>query len=119
VYLALGDIESASWAADRAEQTAVAFGSNQWVASSHYVRGLLSNAQGNGDLAEQWLRRALEGFRRLGQPYEIAQTLEALAGVGASERMAALTEALGLYRKLAARPAVARLEAAMNETGLV
>jgi ATP/maltotriose-dependent transcriptional regulator MalT len=119
VYLALGDLERASWAADRAEQTAVAFGSNKWVATSHYVRGLLSNAQGNGEQAEQWLRRALEGFRRLGQPYEVAQTLESLAVVRTRERRAALAEALALYRKLGAHPAVARLEAAMSETGLV
>jgi tetratricopeptide (TPR) repeat protein len=81
VYLALGDLVKAEHAYRKAEQTALLFASSAWTASARYCQGALFAARGERAAAAQSFKAALQAFETLGQPYDIARSLEALAAV--------------------------------------
>jgi DNA-binding SARP family transcriptional activator len=81
VYLATGAVDLASQASSQADATAGAFGSRAWVAAADHARGLLLAAQGDGERADASLSAAASTFEELGQPYDLARTLTALAFV--------------------------------------
>lgn len=66
--------------------------------------------------AEALLRQALVGFEELSAPFEIARTLEVLAGhVESDERRALLSQALEIYESLDARPSAVTVRDALEE----
>jgi len=81
VYVALGDLAQAEHACRKAEQTALVFASSAWTASARYCQGALAAARGERTAAAQSFEVALQAFETLGQPYDIARSLEALAAV--------------------------------------
>ena len=110
VYLATGAIDRASLASSQADATAGAFGSRAWVAAADHARGLLLAAQDEGAMADASLSAAVSTFERLGQPYDLARSLTALAFVrGRSPRRRDDAAGLSrradeLYRTIGARP---------------
>ena len=110
VYLATGAIDRASQASGQADTTAGAFGSRAWVAAADHARGLLLAAQGEGARADASLSAAASTFEGLGQPYDLARTLSALAFVrGRTPRLrddagVLRRRASELYRTIGARP---------------
>ncbi len=111
VYIAHGDLDLAAASCRSAEEVATAFSSTAWVASARYLQGLLDAAQGHHDAATGRLRQAVAMFEALGQPYETAQGLEALARVVDGGEPALLREqARRLYADLGALGALERLE---------
>jgi tetratricopeptide (TPR) repeat protein len=79
IYLALGDLDLAAEAGRKAEETAGAFRSRSWIATSRYLNGLLAAAQEVWSAAELDFEEATTTFEHLGQPYEMARALEGLA----------------------------------------
>jgi hypothetical protein len=79
VYLALGDVQRASHATQKAEETALLFRSRAWTAAALSCRGLLAAARTDWQSAADGFAAALRIFEALDQPYDIARTLEALA----------------------------------------
>jgi hypothetical protein len=57
------------------------FASSAWTASARYCQGALAAARGERTAAAQSFEVALQAFETLGQPYDIARSLEALAAV--------------------------------------
>ena len=110
VYLATGAIDRAAWASRQADATAGSFGSRAWVASADHARGLLLAARGEQQAADASLSAAAATFERLGQPYDLARALSALAVVRAralwkrNDAAELSRRAVGLYRTLGARP---------------
>jgi DNA-binding SARP family transcriptional activator len=110
VYLATGAIDRASVAANEADATAGAFGSRGWVAAADHARGLLLAAQDDDARADASLSAAASTFARLGQPYDLARTLTALAFVRGrmprrrDDAAGLRRRADELYRALGARP---------------
>jgi DNA-binding SARP family transcriptional activator len=82
--------------------------------ASDRAEGLARAAAGDRPAAEALLRRALDGFGRIGAAFEAALTGERLAAVTAAGADAARlrAEALATYERLAAAPHVQRLRAA-------
>jgi hypothetical protein len=82
--------------------------------ASDRAEGLVSAAAGDRAAAEALLRRALDGFGRIGAAFEAALTGERLAAVAASDADAARLRAAALatYERLAAAPHVERVRAA-------
>ncbi|MEX0761017.1 MAG: hypothetical protein WD333_01065 [Dehalococcoidia bacterium] len=124
VYIGLGDMDRAKWACARAEDTAATFGSLAWSAVTSHLRGILASASGDSESAALNLRRALEQFQELEQPYDVASTLEALgdlAGSPAKEQSGdvdsrdCFERALETYRMLGARPGEERVTAKLAE----
>jgi DNA-binding SARP family transcriptional activator len=107
VYLATGALDLAEQASKQADATASSFGSRAWVAAADHARGLLLAARGENHAADTSLCTAATTFDRLGQPYDLARVLTALAVVRAraprqrddapelSRRAGALYQALG------------------------
>jgi tetratricopeptide (TPR) repeat protein len=81
VYVALGDLTQAEHACRKAEQTALLFASSAWTASARYCHGLLSAARDDHTAAAHSFEAALLAFEALGQLYDVARSLEALATV--------------------------------------
>jgi tetratricopeptide (TPR) repeat protein len=79
VYLALGDLQQAERASQKAEETAQLFRSRAWTAASFSCRGLLAARRGEWPAATESFSAALRMFETLDQPYDIARTLDALA----------------------------------------
>lgn len=110
VYLATGAIDRASEASTQADVTAGAFGSRAWVAAADHARGLLLAARDDDAGADVSLSAAASAFKVLGQPYDIARSLTALAFVrGRTPRRrddsALLRQRAGeLYEAIGARP---------------
>ena len=78
------------------------------------AEGDLAATGGSTAAARSLWTRALEGFERVGVPYEAARTRERLAAVSTGEVAAALLEkALATYEQLRAAPAAERVRAAL------
>lgn len=115
VYIALDDMEQASWACGKAEEVATAFKSQAWIATAYYLRGLMAQADGDMEGAASKLRYAVDIFKTLPQPYEAAQTMETLAEVVAAapgnipdDPAALLTEAASNFESLGSMRAAGR-----------
>jgi DNA-binding SARP family transcriptional activator len=82
--------------------------------ASDRAEGLARAAAGDHPAAEALLRRALDGFGRMGAVFEAALTGERLAAVASSDADAARLRAAALatYERLAAAPHVERVRAA-------
>jgi class 3 adenylate cyclase/tetratricopeptide (TPR) repeat protein len=78
------------------------------------AEGKLEAARGDTGKAAALIQAALDGFERLGVPVESARTREALAQVlDAPQVRAVLTEALGIYQGLGARPHAERIRSVL------
>jgi len=120
VYLATGAIDLATQASRQADATAGSFGSRAWVAAADQARGLVLAARGEDQAADASLSAAVATFERLGQPYDLARALSALAVVRARaprrrDGAAELSQrADGLYRALGARPDPDRVQLVLD-----
>ncbi len=81
VYIALGDLQQAEQASQKAQETALLFRSQSWSAAANLCRGLLATARQEWQSATENFAAALHMFEALEQPYEVARTLDALADV--------------------------------------
>jgi class 3 adenylate cyclase/tetratricopeptide (TPR) repeat protein len=96
----------------------IAAGSAPVGPTSDRAEGLMRANAGQPDAASGLLRRALEGFERLGIPFELARTREALAGVSPpAEARSLLLQAIEVYESMGARPHAERVRAALLERG--
>ena len=109
IYIAQGELQLAAQACTKAEETASAFGSRSWLATARYLIGLLAGAQADWPSAVAHLEEAACIFDELGQPYDLARTLERLAlsranirGTEPHEIEEPLSRAVQLYRELGA-----------------
>jgi DNA-binding SARP family transcriptional activator len=82
VGLATGDLRRAEEACARAEELAASFRSRARGAGARHVRGLVAAKRGDLALARASLQAALDTYTALGQPYEAARSMQALAAVG-------------------------------------
>ncbi|MBI3971567.1 MAG: tetratricopeptide repeat protein [Chloroflexi bacterium] len=120
IYLALGRLEEAEAACRKAEETALLFRSQAWVAAARHARGLIARARGDWSLAADRLQAARDLFEALGQPYDVARSLEALAEVAAQagpllpdlDAGALRRQARSLYERLGAAGDLRRLAGA-------
>lgn len=115
VLLAAGSFERARAASARAGASASAFGSRGWSAAAAHAEGLVALASGGGPSARRHLVRASRMFSELGQPFDEARSVEALAA--AMARNGATSEARTLrrlsgegYAALGAAPGSDRLD---------
>jgi hypothetical protein len=108
VHLARGAQGAAEQACARAEEATTWFRSRGWIATARHLRGLLAEARGEPALAAGCFQQAAEAFRGVGQPYDLAQSLEALARVTGDER--SRQEARALYATLGAAADARRLD---------
>ncbi len=81
LYLALGDLQQAKWACDKARETAASFGSRAWTAVALYLQGLLAKSTGDWTESLRYFNQALEMFDSFGQPYDAALSKEGLFDV--------------------------------------
>jgi class 3 adenylate cyclase/tetratricopeptide (TPR) repeat protein len=94
---------------------AIAAGSATLGPTMDRAKGVMTGAVGKTEAATGLLRRALEGFERLGVPFEAARTREALADVSPPrDAQALLTQALEAYESLGARPHAERARTALK-----
>lgn len=115
--VALGDLDAAAAHCDQAE--ALLGLDIKWAqARLLKSKGLLLASRGSSDQAIGSMHDAANLYRMIGQPYELALTLEALAGVhqrrdtveDREQARSHLQEALAIYRKLGAEFEVRRLQ---------
>lgn len=117
IYLALGDFGQAEYACRRAEEAAAVFRSRAWVATARYLSGLLATARSGWREAAGYFTEALGIFEALEQVYDVARTMEALAGVAAHgagdlpdlNAEALRTRAAAMYTRLGAEHAARRV----------
>lgn len=110
VYLALGDLEQAKWACDKARETAASFGSRAWSAVSLYLQGLLAKSTGDWTQASGFFNQSLEMFDSFGQPYDAALSKEGLFDVNCEadsdlldgQSASLLEQAIDVYARLGA-----------------
>jgi hypothetical protein len=78
------------------------------------AEGDVAAAVGDTAIARRLWTRALEGFERVGVPYEAARTKERLAAASPDDVAAALLEnALATYERMRAAPSAERVRAAL------
>lgn len=108
VHLARGEGPAAEQAGAKAEEATTWFHSRAWGATARYLRGLLAEARTDRALAAEHFVQAAAIFRAVGQPYDLAQCLEAAARVtgDAPPRQ----EARALYARLGAIADTRRLD---------
>jgi tetratricopeptide (TPR) repeat protein len=117
IYLATGDLERAEFACSRAEEVAASFRSRARGAGAQHARGLVAAKRGDLLAARDALLAALTTVEALGQPYDAARAMQALAVVGrraGTDGAAAATDDLERraqrrYRHLGADPDPDRL----------
>jgi tetratricopeptide (TPR) repeat protein len=110
VHLARREMEQAERAAAKAEEATTWFHSRVWLATARYLRGLFLEARAEPRFAAACFEQAVAIFRQLGQPYDLARCLEALARVtGVAQPR---EEASRLYAALGASADARRVEAA-------
>jgi class 3 adenylate cyclase len=79
------------------------------------AEGDIAAAGGDTAAAHRLWTRALEGFERVGVPYEAARTRERLAAASSDDAAAALLEnALATYEEMQAAPSAERVRAALS-----
>lgn len=110
LYIALGDLEQADWACTQLEESANRFGSRAWIAQARYLRGLLAGEFQEWERSKTLLREAMRIYEELKQPFELANTQQALGEVllrggtksGDEEPGALLEAAQKTYRQIGA-----------------
>jgi len=115
IMLAAGEVEEARTASDELEALAQRYSSAMLGAIAAYERGAVELAAGDAPRALELLRRALEAWRTLEAPYEVARTR---ALIGEACRMLDDTDACELeleaaladFVRLGALPDAARVE---------
>ena len=127
IMLAAGEVEAARLACAELETVAQRYSSAMLGAIVAYERGAVELACGNAPGALDFLRRALDAWRTLEAPYEVARTrvliAEACRALDDSEACALeLEAALAHFVQLGALPDAARVErllggAAGDDTG--
>jgi hypothetical protein len=112
--VAQGDWDALAMAIPRAREIAAA--SPELAFVTDRAEGLVEASRGNPVAAVAALRKAVEGFEGLKNPFEAARTREALAGVvdDAAERRRLLESARQAYEELGAKPHVDRVSAALS-----
>lgn len=115
IMLAAGETEEARTACDELESVAGRHSSTMLDAIAAYERGAIELAAGDPGRALGLLRRALEAWRTLEAPYEVARTRvlvgEACRALGdADARALELEAALADFVRLGALPDAARVE---------
>jgi ATP/maltotriose-dependent transcriptional regulator MalT len=101
VRLARGEPEEAERACRRVEDSTSWFQGRAWIGTAHEVRGLLARASGDRARAADQLTRARCTFAALGQPYDEARCMAALATVVDGTEGAELARcAKRMYREL-------------------
>lgn len=121
VFLATGDLERADRACAGAEELAASFGSRARGAGAQHARGLVAAKRGDLGAARTALEAALTTFEAVGQPYDAARCMQALAVVGRraeTDDGAAATATLerrarDLYGRLGADPDPDRLSVSL------
>jgi ATP/maltotriose-dependent transcriptional regulator MalT len=127
IMLAAGEVEAARLACAELETVAQRYSSAMLGAIAAYERGAVELACGNAPGALEFLRRALDAWRTLEAPYEVARTrvliAEACRALDDPEACALeLEAALAHFVQLGALPDAARVErllggAAGDDTG--
>jgi ATP/maltotriose-dependent transcriptional regulator MalT len=115
VMLAAGETDEARAACDELEAVAERYSSAMLDAIAAYERGAVELADGDARRALEHLRRALEAWRALEAPYEVARTRvligEACRVLDDTDAcMLELEAALADFVELGARPDAARVE---------
>jgi ATP/maltotriose-dependent transcriptional regulator MalT len=119
--LASGDLDAARSACDELETVAERYSSALLDAIAAYERGAVELAGGDAPRALEFLRRALEAWRKLEAPYEVARTrlLIGRACRALDDTDACTLEleaALADFVRLGALPDVARVEQLLGRT---
>lgn len=116
IFLAAGELERAELACARAEELAASFRSRARGAGAQHARGLVAAKRGDLLAAREALAAAVATFEALGQPYDAARSMQALALVGrraGTDGGAAADDferrARRLYRRVGADPDPDRL----------
>jgi ATP/maltotriose-dependent transcriptional regulator MalT len=115
IMLAAGQVAEARAACDELETVAARYSSALLDAIAAYERGAVELASGEAPRALERLRRALDAWRTLEAPYEVARTRlligEACRTLGDTDACALeLEAALAEFVRLGALPDVARVE---------
>jgi ATP/maltotriose-dependent transcriptional regulator MalT len=121
VFLAAGDVDAASSAAEELEQIAAAFGSPIVTASAAYARGSVCLAQGSAPDGLPHLRAAWRTWLDLGARYEAAwartRIAQAFRAMDDEDSAAAeLTVAGRIFTELGAEPARREVERLLGTT---
>lgn len=116
ILLAAGDLDEARLACAELTEISAAYPSAMLSAIACYVQGSVELAAGDGAAALAGLRRAWDGWQRLGAPYEAARTrvLVALAcrALGDDDTAAIeLDAAHAVFEELGAQPDLERVAA--------
>jgi ATP/maltotriose-dependent transcriptional regulator MalT len=122
IMLAAGETDEARAACEELEAVAGGHSSAMLGALAAYERGAVELAAGDAHRAVESLRRALEAWRSLEAPYEVARTrvlvAEACRTLGDAEACALeLEAALAEFGRLGAVPDVARVERLLGVAG--
>lgn len=121
IMLAAGEVDEARSACDELESVAGRYSSVLLDAIAAYERGAVELAAGDAPRALALLRRALDAWRNLEAPYEVARTRlligEACRELEDSDACALeLEAALADFVRLGARPDAARVERLLGGT---
>jgi len=116
----LGDYDRALKAQLEALDIREGLGDARALYQSYNTLGVIYHNVGDGESAESWLRRALEGWRALDASPRVASTLSNLADVAAAdgrlaEALEAQREALGIRERLASPSGVAFSEQSIGD----
>ena len=116
IMLAVGDPEAAGHACAALEDLALVYASPMLDAMAAQAHGAVDLARGDARAALDSLRRALQAWRGLDVPYEVARVRElvarACAALGDVETSALeLDAARAVFRRLGAGPDLARVDA--------
>lgn len=76
-----GDLDRARWFIAEAERIAGMWQGGLWTGAVWEARGILRQAEGEGEQARAMFREAAEAFARAGNRSDAARCLEAVAGL--------------------------------------
>lgn len=122
IMLAAGETDAARGACEELESVAERYSSAMLAAIAAFERGAVELAGGNAAGALEFLRRALDAWRTLEAPYEVARARVSIAEAclaleDAEACTLELEAALADFVRLGARPDVARVERLLGGTG--
>lgn len=122
IMLAAGETDAARGACEELESVAERYSSAMLAAIAAFERGAVELAGGNAAGALEFLRRALDAWRTLEAPYEVARARVLIAQAcraldDAEACTLELEAALADFVRLGARPDVARVERLLGGRG--